>query len=202
MNENQGAEVTVDVFNYDDTVTLDPYDGPILPYPEPDGEGRTSGWSGTDTSHERAQSADAGGVTRIRQIQTLNCAVAAGLHGVTVKDLRETTGLHHGQASSILSVLHKEERLLRLTERRDRCHVYIHPRFQNGRETQPHGRNKVNVLEAEREKLYATFKAGWGYALESSGDMNLGWVDEPSVKATFDMWLAKAIDEVDVLGFK
>jgi DNA-binding MarR family transcriptional regulator len=131
------------------------------PYPEPGGEGMSSGWSGSDTSHERALREDADGVTSRRQqrvMQLLNQTSWLGNkavgrnEGLTVKDLREITRWHHGQASSALSVLHKEGKIARLKARRDRCAIYVLPEQVNGREVAPHGREKGPVGLSQRER--------------------------------------------------
>lgn len=114
----------------------------ILPYPEPGGETYTSGHSGSDTSRERAEREDKAGITQRRQNETLAYVASFGIDGVTVVDLREITGWHHGQASSALSTLHKAGRLDRLKERRDRCAIYVHPDYTAGRETAPYKRNR------------------------------------------------------------
>lgn len=120
-------------------------EGPVTPYPEPGGEGATSGWSGSETSHERAVEEDANGTTRERQVRTLRLLAARQGHGLTVKDLREATGWHHGQASSALSVLHKEGQIARLKERRDRCAIYTLHMYVGERETAEPGRNRGRV---------------------------------------------------------
>jgi DNA-binding MarR family transcriptional regulator len=115
------------------------------PYPEPDGT-RTAGWSGSEASHDRAiEERDNGTVTE-RQKWVLGYLMVFGSHGLTVQEVREESGWHHGQASSTLSVLHKEGRIARLKERRNRCHVYVLPQYVNDREVQPHGRKKRNPL--------------------------------------------------------
>ena len=80
----------------------------------------TSGWSGSDTSRTRAVTADAS--------------------GQTWAELGDKLGAHHGTASGVLSVLHKAGRIDRLTERRDRCKVYVLPEFTAGREIEVQGR--------------------------------------------------------------
>lgn len=76
--------------------------------------------------------------------------------GTTWKELAESSGAHHGSASGILSRLHKEGRIARLTETREACHVYVLPEFVNGRQTQPHGgqavqrKAAINAVEAVR----------------------------------------------------
>lgn len=109
-------------------------DLPVLPY------AGTSGHAGSDTSRERAQRDDNDGTTSLRQRRALAEIAARGAYGATWRELAVIVGLHHGQASGVLSVLHKEGHLARLTHRRDRCAVYVLPRFVNGRETASHGR--------------------------------------------------------------
>jgi DNA-binding MarR family transcriptional regulator len=123
------------------------------PYPEPDGTA-TTGWSGSEASHDRAIEERDNGTASERQRRTMQEVCDLGVYGITVKDLRDITGWPHGQASSTLSVLHKEGRLERLKDRRDRCHIYVHPTDVRGRETQPHGRQKPDPLtEYERATL-------------------------------------------------
>jgi hypothetical protein len=110
---------------------------PSLPY------GNTSGWSGSETSMERAMDADADGTTSERQAVVLRHLGFCGPTGATWKELAEGTGWHHGQASGALSVLHKEGRIARLTERRSRCQVYVLPSYVNDRDTAPHGRRRA-----------------------------------------------------------
>lgn len=107
---------------------------PALPY------AGTSGWSGTDTSKARAVTSDRDGTTTARQMRTLHLLGDAGVTGLTWKEMSDITGEHHGQVSGALSVLHKEERIARLAESRQRCKVYVLPEFVNGRDTEPHGR--------------------------------------------------------------
>lgn len=114
-------------------------EGPLTPY------AGTSGWSGSETSRERAETEDADGTTSVRQTATMREVSEHGVYGVTVKELREITGWHHGRASAALSVLHKEGRLARLTDRRDRCAIYVTLDDVRGRETAAHRANKATV---------------------------------------------------------
>lgn len=102
---------------------------PVLPY------GGSSGWSGSETSKERADRADRSGATNLRQAQTEWLVHRAGIDGLTWKDLSERTGWHHGTASGALSVLHKAGKIARLSERRDKCQIYVTPENVLGRET-------------------------------------------------------------------
>lgn len=59
--------------------------------------------------------------------------------GVTWRDIARMLNLHHGQASGALSNLHKRGFIARLTEKRDRCSVYVTNRFVLDRDTLPYG---------------------------------------------------------------
>ena len=109
---------------------------PELPY------NGTSGHSGTDTSKARAVSSDRSGKTALRQAQALNLLAERTFHGLTWKELSERTGLHHGTASGVLSVLHKAGRIARLKEIRNGCKVYVDLRCVNGRTVEYQGRKK------------------------------------------------------------
>lgn len=102
---------------------------PVLPY------GGSSGWSGSDASRDRAERSDRSGLTSERQRQTLEAVRLAGIDGLTWQELSERTGWHHGTASGALSVLHRDRRLARLSERRGRCQIYVLPENILGRPT-------------------------------------------------------------------
>ena len=110
---------------------------PELPY------NGTSGHSGTDTSKERALDADRSGKTALRQAQALNLLGQRQVTGITWKEFSEITGLHHGTASGVLSVLHKAGRIARLKETRKGCKVYVDLRCINGRVIEIQGRKKT-----------------------------------------------------------
>lgn len=93
----------------------------------------TSGWSGSDTSRERAERDDGDGTTSKRQRLTLTLLDSAGRSGLTWRELSRLTGWHHGQASGVLSVLHLDDRIVRLEERRGRCAVYTTRDHVDGR---------------------------------------------------------------------
>jgi len=109
---------------------------PELPY------NGTSGHSGTETSKERALNADRSGKTALRQAQALNILSQRRLLGMTWKELSEITGLHHGTASGVLSVLHKTGRIARLKESRNGCKVYVDVACVQGRIVETQGRKK------------------------------------------------------------
>ena len=109
---------------------------PELPY------NGTSGHSGTNTSKGRALHADRSGKTALRQAQALNLLAQRKLVGMTWKELSEITGLHHGTASGVLSVLHKAGRIARLKETRKGCKVYVDVACIQGRVVERQGRKK------------------------------------------------------------
>jgi hypothetical protein len=113
----------------------EPPELPILPYPDRRA-GQSSGWSGSDTSRDRAEHDDSTGVTTERQRMVLTMLEDARVRGLTWKELADQAGWHHGQASGALSVLHQVGLIERLAERRNRCHPYVLPIWVLGRETQ------------------------------------------------------------------
>lgn len=101
----------------------------------------TSGWSGSETSQQRALLADASGETEDRQRLTLAALRSAGTRGLTYQELGSTFGWHHGKSSGVLSVLHKDGQIARLAkERRNRCAVYVAPQHIDNRAVARHGR--------------------------------------------------------------
>ena len=109
---------------------------PALPY------NGTSGWSGTDTSRQRAVTADESGVTSERQARTVELLRDREYDGLTWKELADATGWHHGTASGVLSVLHKAGTISRLNQSRDRCKIYVLPEYEDGREREAQGRTR------------------------------------------------------------
>lgn len=102
----------------------------------------TSGWSGSDASRERAEDLDRSGVTTKRQQFVLSELLMLGKRGITWREL-DVNFRHHGVSTALLSVLHKTGAIERLSERRNRCSVYVLPEFVYGRETQAQGRKKA-----------------------------------------------------------
>lgn len=109
---------------------------PELPYHQ------TSGHSGTDTSEARALHADRSGQTARNQKKALDLLAQRLSLGMTWKEFSEVTGLHHGTASGVLSVLHKTERIARLKESRNHCKVYVSLNWIQNRETEKQGVKK------------------------------------------------------------
>lgn len=105
----------------------------------------TSGWSGTDTSEERARRNDSDGTTGKTQTATMIALEHAAYDGLTWRELAEILNAHHGTASGALSVLHKTGKIARLTERRDRCKVYVHLDNVWGRDTEQPKTNQIHA---------------------------------------------------------
>lgn len=126
-------------------------------YLEPDGSTYTSGHSGSDTSREQAIRAATDGSKAQRERDTLWLLGTRRIAGLTVAELRDITGWHHGKSSSVLSTLHKAGKIDRLTTRRSRCAVYVLHGYADGRETERHGRRKPD----QRAALYEAFEAGF-----------------------------------------
>lgn len=92
---------------------------PYVPY------AGTAGWSGTDTSKERAMINLRTGREYNNQQKALALLKQSASQGLTWKELSEQTDMHHGTASGVLSVLHKSGAILRTTRTRNRCKVYM-----------------------------------------------------------------------------
>ena len=103
----------------------------------------TSGWSGTDTSRERAERNDANGTTSTTQKLILDAVECSGVDGMTVADIRwQFPEKHHGTLSGALTNLHMEGRLLRLKAKRLGCKIYVAPCNQSGRDIEQPTRNR------------------------------------------------------------
>jgi hypothetical protein len=107
-----------------------------LPY------GGTAGSSGSTASGEMAEREASDGTMADRQARILTALSLAGPMGRTVVDLRDGGANHHGKTSSALTALHKDGRIARLVERRDRSSVYVLPEHVEGRAHVPPGGNK------------------------------------------------------------
>ena len=102
--------------------------------------GGTSGWSGTDTSRQRARDADGTGKTARRQHLILAVLSARGQTGATWREVLDAISdadpsVHHGSVSGALSNLHRDGRVALLNETRpsQRSKVYVLPEHVAGR---------------------------------------------------------------------
>jgi len=105
------------------------------------------GWSGSDSSRDRAEREEASGVTGWRRVQVHDLIrTKAGL-GMTCHEVEVELGIGHGAASAALTHLHRAGHLTRLTERRNGQEPYVLHAFVNGRETAAY-RPNANYREA------------------------------------------------------
>lgn len=160
-----------------------------LPY------GGTQGWSGTDTSQERAERDATDGTATERQRWVLGRLKLMGHTGITVAELREASGWHHGVTSSILTVLHKDQKISRLVERRGRCKVYVLPDYVDYRDESPYKPNSSHKDEVDR------LKAGLGllnrkYSLTNLQDAHV--LDITHVTASLDADIKLILQGLDV----
>lgn len=102
----------------------------------------------SDTSTARAKREDADGTTSRRQTQTLKMLGEAPIWGLTWRELAAAFNWHHGQASAVLSTLHKHGHIVPLRQTRNNCHPYILA-------TDAHRHDPANVIW-EPAKTYAT----------------------------------------------
>lgn len=101
---------------------------------------------GGDHDPDKDRARDRAGTVSRQQRHTLYHLAEAGRHGLTYRELCGIADWHHGQSSHVLSVLHKAGLAARLTERRNRCLVYVLPEYVGGRDTQPQGRTSTTAL--------------------------------------------------------
>jgi len=122
-------------------------------YPEPHDSGvsATDGWTGSDASQERAVADQKTGKARQHRAQTIDALSEAADHGLTYRELGDLFGWHHGQSSSVLSVLHKERRIARLQDQRNRCHIYVLHLYVQGRQTREAGRTAAHRTNLDDE---------------------------------------------------
>lgn len=98
----------------------------------------TAGWSGTDTSKQRALDNISSGREENNQKKALHLLKHMGTLGLTWKELATETGWHHGTASGVLSVLHMSGAIVRTYTIRNRCKVYVHQNFKDEVKVEPY----------------------------------------------------------------
>lgn len=132
-------------------------------YPEPDGTA-TGGWSGSETSRERAVRERDDGTLSARSRQVYALVVASGAQGVTDPEVQHAFRLGHGASSGALTRLHRQGRIARTTERRNRNQVYVLPEHVGDRTLSPYRPNRntrpgleiaVAYLQEQADRLQA-----------------------------------------------
>jgi hypothetical protein len=104
----------------------------VLPY------AGTSGHAGSATSRERARRLDESGATQKNQDAAWRLLLERGSIGLTGLELTEHLGSAHTTGPSVLSVLHKDGQVRKLTEARKGHQVYVLPGYVNDRDETPH----------------------------------------------------------------
>jgi len=69
-----------------------------------------------------------------RQRAVLIQMAVFGERGMTWRDVSRQLGIDHGAASGLLSRLHQQGHIVRLSQTRLRCKVYVLPKFVNDRQ--------------------------------------------------------------------
>lgn len=119
---------------------------PITPY------AGTGGWSGSETSRDRAiREANSGELTK-RQHDALS-VLAEHPDGLVWSDLAGILNLHHGQISSVLSNLHHAGVIFQTLTPRNRCLPYVHGKFRdrhNDRRDEPIKRAQTIPPQAQQ----------------------------------------------------
>jgi len=121
--------------------------------------GRSGAVNASDTSRERADAEDEGGVTTARVNAVLE-QLKLRTDGMTWPELGAVLKLHHGQISGCLSMMHKSGLVFALREKRSRCHPYVHGSYRDiyGDLLRLDGPVKT-AATAEREALDVLLKA-------------------------------------------
>jgi|TARA_R110000764_G_scaffold1277_5_gene5051 hypothetical protein len=107
-------------------------------------DGTSSGFSGTDTSEQRAKLRDLTGATSEVQRAITNSLKLSRLRGRTVGELDEELFElgHHGTISGAVSNLHKKELICRLKDKRNGMKIYVMPYNTAERITEVQGRKR------------------------------------------------------------
>lgn len=130
-------------------------DSPALPYADPE-TGRSSGWSGTDTSKARAHREDENGTTLHRQEAVARMLKDREYQGATVQEVRDSfDDGHHGSWSATLTGLHKAGIISRLKQVRNGCKVYVLRGYEGQREVESATRTNAERIK-EIHALLAT----------------------------------------------
>lgn len=108
---------------------------PFVPY------NGTAGWSGTDTSKERAMVNLRTGKEYNNQQKALTLLKQIR-QGLTWQELSYLTDMHHGTASGVLSVLRRSGAILRTKQTRSGCKVYMDISFTDDVEHEPYKEKK------------------------------------------------------------
>jgi hypothetical protein len=91
----------------------------------------TDGFVDRPASRERAVRESKNGVKNQRHKKITKYLDLCGVQGGTWRELGEILGLHHGQISGALSKMHSNGEIFSLRQQRDKCHPYVHLKYQS-----------------------------------------------------------------------
>jgi hypothetical protein len=119
----------------------------------------TEGWSGSDTSRQRAEGERDTGTASKRQREILLRLAQVGPTGLTWSEVATALGVHHGSASASLTNLHKAGKIVRTARKRGRSKVYVLPQFVLDDDvTEPYRPNRsaaaLRAEEADRRRIH------------------------------------------------
>ena len=127
---------------------------PVTPY------NGTGGWSGTQTSKDRAERMVSTGELSRTQALVIQQLAARRYDGCTVHEIQilkqDGNGyMHHGSVSGALSNLHQHGKISRLAEKRNNCHIYVLNHFAKDRQLSPftpHKKHKTKFSLSDKDK--------------------------------------------------
>ncbi len=131
---------------------------PVTPY------NGTGGWSGTQTSKDRAERMVSTGDLSRTQASVIQQLAYRQMDGCTVHEISIPTAdgqgwMHHGSVSGALSNLHQHGKISRLADKRNNCHIYCLNTFVRGRELSPftpHKKHKTKFSLSDKPKPLTT----------------------------------------------
>ncbi|QDH91642.1 hypothetical protein QDA01_gp47 [Microbacterium phage Cinna] len=135
--------------------------GPALEYD------RTEGHNHAPASRERAERRAADGSATITQTRILADLRERGYIGSTCHEAEARLGISHETYSGARTNMHARGDIVRLTERRDRRHVYVLPEFRSTREEVPFKPSRPRVDAATLAA--ADRVAAWAGMTEGAG---------------------------------
>lgn len=122
--------------------------------------------------HSNAITADNGVVSTAERREAAMAALdAAAYRGLTSAELRERPEFHHGTASGVLSLLHKDGIVERLQTKRRRYFIYVLPAYVNERPVSPRLARKS--AEEWRKECTAAFQSGFEHGWAAGYDEGL-----------------------------
>lgn len=138
---------------------------------------RTEGHNAAPASVERAERRAADGTASQVQVLILGDLQRRGFLGSTCHEAEARLGISHESYTGARTNLHRRGDVMRLTERRDRRHVYVLPEFRSSREVSPfrpnHGHRSTDpsvLAAADRVSAWVARVEDTGMLVDAPGD--------------------------------